>query len=54
MSCHYDCITNLFKQEEGAIQNHDNPSGPAYLGGDVRKYKGLEVGGGRAYDSSSD
>jgi hypothetical protein len=52
----YGYITKLCRQQGEVIQNHDNEN-VHYIGqGEVhrRKYKRLELGGGQAYDCSSD
>jgi hypothetical protein len=52
----YDYITKLFRQQTKVIQNRENDHvrriGPG--GTRHRKYKGLKLGGGQAYDRSSD
>jgi hypothetical protein len=52
----YDYITTLFRQQAEVIQNHDNENVPNVGKGEARhgKYKRLELGGGQAYDRSSD
>jgi hypothetical protein len=52
----YDYITKLCRQQAEVIQNHENEY-VCSVGEDearVRKYKRLELGGGQAYDRSSD
>jgi hypothetical protein len=52
----YDYITKLCRQEAEVMQNHDNEN-VRNIGqgeGRHRKYKRLKLGGGQAYDRSSD
>jgi hypothetical protein len=52
----YDCMTKLCKQQAEVILNHENEN-VRYIGqGEDRhiKYKRLKLGGGQAYDRSSD
>jgi hypothetical protein len=46
----------LCRQQAGVIQNHDNENVRNIAKGEAwhRKYKRLELGGGEAYDRSSD
>jgi hypothetical protein len=52
----YDFITKLCKQKAEVIQNHHNPNVRNTGHGEAqrRKYKRLKLGGGQAYDRSSD
>jgi hypothetical protein len=52
----YDYITNFCRQEAEVIHNHENESVRTIRQGKAchRKYKGLKLGGGQAYDRSSD
>jgi hypothetical protein len=52
----YDYITKLFEQQAEIIQNHENEHVRGIGQGEARrsKYKGLKLGGGQAYDHSSD
>jgi hypothetical protein len=52
----YDFITNLCRQQTEVIQNHVNPNVRNIGQGEAqhRKYKRLKLGGGQAYDRSSD
>jgi hypothetical protein len=52
----YDYITKLYRQEAEVIQNHDNENVPNIGEGEARhrKNKRLKLGGGQAYDRSSD
>jgi hypothetical protein len=52
----YDYITKLSRQQAEVIQNHDNENVRNIGQGEARhkKYKNLKLGGGQAYDSSSD
>jgi hypothetical protein len=52
----YDLITKLCRQQAEVIQNHHNSNVRNIgQGGDQqRKYKRLKLGGGQAYDRSSD
>jgi hypothetical protein len=52
----YDFITKLCRQQAEVIQNHHNPNVRNNGQGDAqhRKYKRLKLGGGLAYDRSSD
>jgi hypothetical protein len=52
----YDYITKLCRQEAEVIQNHDNENVCNIGQGETRhrKYKRLKLGGGQAYDRSSD
>jgi hypothetical protein len=52
----YDYMTKLCRQQEEVILNHDNEN-VRNIGQDEarhRKYKRLKLGGGQAYDRSSD
>jgi hypothetical protein len=52
----YDYITKLCRQQAEVIQNHDNENVRTIEQGEARhkKYKRLILGGGQAYDRSSD
>jgi hypothetical protein len=52
----YDFITKLCRQQAEVIQNHHNPIVHNTGQGEAqhRKYKRLKLGGGQAYDLSSD
>jgi hypothetical protein len=52
----YDYITKLCRQQAEVIQNHENEHVRGIGQGEVRhrKYKRLKLGGGQAYDRSSD
>jgi hypothetical protein len=52
----YDYITKLYGQQAEVIQNHDNENVHTIGQGEARhrKYKRLKLGGGQAYDRSSD
>jgi hypothetical protein len=52
----YDFITKLCRQQAEFIQNHHNPNVRNIGQGEAqhRKYKRLKLGGGQAYDRSSD
>jgi hypothetical protein len=52
----YDFITKLCRQQAKVIQNHVNPNVRNIGQGEVqhKKYKRLKLGGGQAYDRSSD
>jgi hypothetical protein len=52
----YDYITKLCKQQVEVIQDHGNENVRAIGQGEARhrKYKRLKLGGGQAYDRSSD
>jgi hypothetical protein len=49
-------ITKLYKQQAEVIQNHENANVRNVGQGKTqhRKYKGLKLGGGQAYNLSSD
>jgi hypothetical protein len=51
-----DYITKLCRQQAEVIQNHDNENVHNTGQGEARhrKYKRLKLGGGQAYDRSSD
>jgi hypothetical protein len=51
-----DYITKLCRQEAEIIQNHENADFRNIRQGETRhmKYKKLQLGGGQAYDVSSD
>jgi hypothetical protein len=52
----YDYITKLYSQQAEVIQKHENEH-VCSIGQDKarpRKYKRLKLGGGQAYDRSSD
>jgi hypothetical protein len=52
----YDYITKLSRQKAEVIQNHENAN-VRNIGQEEawrRKYKRLKLGGGQAYDRSSD
>jgi hypothetical protein len=56
LSCVYDYITKLCRQEAEVIQNHENAN-VRDIGKSEdrhRKYERLELGGGEAYDRSSE
>jgi hypothetical protein len=52
----YGYITKLFRQQAEVIQNHENVNVRDIGKGEAqyRKYKRLKLGGGQAYDRSSD
>jgi hypothetical protein len=52
----YDYITKLCRQQAEVIQNHDNENIRNIGQGEARhrKYRRLKLGGGQAYDRSSD
>jgi hypothetical protein len=52
----YDYITKLCRQQAEVIHNHDNEDVRNIGKGEARhrNYKGLKLGGGHAYDRSSD
>jgi hypothetical protein len=52
----YDYITKLCRQQAEVIQNHDNENVCTIGHGEARhrKYRRLKLGGGQAYDRSSD
>jgi hypothetical protein len=52
----YDFVTKLCRQQAEVIQNHHNPNVRNIGQGEAqhRKYKRLKLGGGQAYDRSSD
>jgi hypothetical protein len=52
----YDYITKLYRQQTEVIQNHKNANVSNIGQGKPRhrKYKRLNLGGGQAYDRSSD
>jgi hypothetical protein len=52
----YDYMTKLSRQQAGVIQNHENENVRNIGQGEARhkKYKRLKLGGGQAYDRSSD
>jgi hypothetical protein len=52
----YNYITKLCSQQAEVIQNPDNEHVRSIAQGEARhrKYKRLELGGGQAYDRSSD
>jgi hypothetical protein len=52
----YDYITKLWRQQAEVIQNHENANVRNTGQGEPRqrKYKWLNLGGGQAYDRSSD
>jgi hypothetical protein len=52
----YDYITKLCRQQAEVIQYHDNENVRTIGQGEARhrKYKRLKLGGGQAYDRSSD
>jgi hypothetical protein len=51
-----DCITKLCRQQAEVIQNHENENVRNIGQGESRhrKYKWLKLGGGQAYDRSSE
>jgi hypothetical protein len=51
----YDYITELSRQQ-AEVQNHENANVSNIGQGEAQhiKYKGLKLGGGQAYDRSSD
>jgi hypothetical protein len=52
----YDYIKTLGRQQAEVIQNHENANVRNIGNGESRhrKYKRLKLGGGKAYDRSSD
>jgi hypothetical protein len=52
----YDYITKLCRKKAEVIQNHENEHVRSIGQGEAthRKYKRLKLGGGQAYDRSSD
>jgi hypothetical protein len=50
----YDYITKLCRQQTVVIQNHENEHFRRIGQGEARKFKRLKLGGGQAYDCSSD
>jgi hypothetical protein len=52
----YDYVTKLSRQQAEVIQNHENKNVGNIGQGEARhrKYKRLKLGGGQAYDLSSD
>jgi hypothetical protein len=52
----YDYIKKLCRQQAEVIQNHENANVRSIGEGEFRhrKYKRLKLGGGQAYDRSSD
>jgi hypothetical protein len=52
----YDYMTKLSRQQAEVIQNHENTNVRNFGQGEARhrKYKRLKLGGGQAYDRSSD
>jgi hypothetical protein len=52
----YDYITKLCRKQAEVIQKHENEHGRGIEQGEARhsKYKRLKLGGGQAYDRSSD
>jgi hypothetical protein len=52
----YDYMTKLSRQQAEVIQNHENANVRNIGQGEARhrKYKRLKLGGGQAYDRSSD
>jgi hypothetical protein len=56
ISCVYDYITKLCRQQAEVIQNDDNEKVRNIGQGEARrrKYKRLKLGDGQAYDRSSD
>jgi hypothetical protein len=52
----YDYVTNLCRQQPEVIKKHENANVQNNGQGEARrsKYKGLKLGGGQAYDCSSD
>jgi hypothetical protein len=52
----YDYLTKLFRQQAEVIQKHENTNVRNTGQGEPRhrKYKSLKLGGGQAYDTSSD
>jgi hypothetical protein len=52
----YDFITKLCRQQAEVMQNHENEHVRSIRQGEARhrKYKLLKLGGGQAYDRSSD
>jgi hypothetical protein len=52
----YDCVTKLCSQQAEVILNHENENVRCIGQGEAqhRKYKRLKLGGGQAYDRSSD
>jgi hypothetical protein len=52
----YDYVTKLCRQQAEVIQNHENENVRTMGQGEARhrKYKRLKLGGGQAYDHSSD
>jgi hypothetical protein len=56
LPCIYDYIIKLSRQQAEVIQNHENGNVRNIGLGEAwhRKYKRLKLGGGQAYDRSSD
>jgi hypothetical protein len=56
LPCVYDYIMKLCRQQTEVLQNHENEHVHGIGQGEDRhrKYKRLKLGGGQAYDSSSD
>jgi hypothetical protein len=52
----YDYVTILCRKQAGVVQNHENEYVRGIGQGEAnhRKYKRLNLGGGQAYDRSSD
>jgi hypothetical protein len=52
----YDYITKLYRQQADVTQNHDKQNVRTIGQGEAchRKYNRLKLGGGQAYDRSSD
>jgi hypothetical protein len=50
----YDYITKLCRQQAEVIQNHENVRNIGQGEPRHKKYKRLKLGGGQAYDRSSD
>jgi hypothetical protein len=52
----YDYITKSCRQQAEVIQNHENANVGDFGTGEARHtiYKRLQLGGGQAYDGSSD
>jgi hypothetical protein len=52
----YDYVTKLCRKQDGVTQNHENKYVPGMWQGEARykKYKRFKLGGGEAYDRSSE
>jgi hypothetical protein len=49
----YNYITKLCRTQTEVILNHVNPNVHGIGQGETRKYKGLQLDGGQAYDRSA-